>query len=248
MREKRVRQNEEQINDSLEFCSDIKKYYEADELSQLNLKTLIKIEAAHHKKEQLKTQKSEPEPLKTQKERVSYEPAQSRFAHYIKVIIFIGVAVLFFKGVNDYLVQEAIVNGVSMKPTLENSDKLLLNKLSPKFNLLKRFDVVVFDCESGKTFIKRIMGLPGEKIEISNGKVYINGTVLKDDPIKEYINYSGIADSQIKLGDDEYFLLGDNRNESYDSRFIDVGLVKRKSIVGKVWLRVYPFTKFGVIK
>lgn len=251
MRRKQFKQNEDQIKDSLSFCSDIKKYYEAEEINPLNLKTLTKLETYVISKKDIVSKEKQAEvecEEKHEEEQEKRNSVVSIITRYLRVVIFIAVAILLSKVMNDYFIQEAIVNGSSMKPTLENSDKLLLNKLIVKYDMLNRFDIVVFNFRNEKTYIKRIIGLPGEKIEISAGKVYINDKVLKNDPIHNYIEFAGIAENGVVLGDDEYFLMGDNRNNSYDSRYGEVGIVNKKDILGKVWLRVYPFTKFGVIK
>ena len=95
---------------------------------------------------------------------------------------------------------------------------------------------------------KRIIGLPEETIQIKDGYVYINDKQLEEDYGKEIIEDSGLAVDKITLKKDEYFVLGDNRNGSIDSRRTDIGAVKREQIKGKAWLCFYPFTKFGTIK
>ena len=97
-------------------------------------------------------------------------------------------------------------------------------------------------------YIKRIIGLPGDRVKINDGHVYINGSLLNDDPlINDKMTYAGIAENEITLGEDEYFVLGDNRNNSYDSRYEQVGVVKGKYIIGRVWLRIFPISKFGSV-
>lgn len=150
-----------------------------------------------------------------------------------------------------YVGQRTEVNGSSMEPTLQNEDNLLVDKISYRFKDPERFDIIVFPFlyEKNTYYIKRIIGLPGETVQIDlQGNIYINGEILEENYGKEKINYPGIALDPITLGDDEYFVLGDNRNNSSDSRDPSVGNIKRENIVGKAWIRIYPFNTFGVLK
>ena len=139
-----------------------------------------------------------------------------------------------------------------MNNTLYNGDNLILNKISYRFHEPERYDIVVFPFRDGskKNYIKRVIGLPGETIRLSSdGKIYINGEELTDDVYGlEVFEKAGNATSPITLGDDEYFVMGDNRNNSEDSRFDVVGKVKRSEIIGKVWIRIFPFKSFGRVK
>ena len=135
-----------------------------------------------------------------------------------------------------------------MNPTLESSDKVLIDKIIYKIDKLNRYDIVVFDYHHSSVYVKRIIGLPGERITIRKGRVYVNGKILKDDPrIKDTMHYAGIARDGVELGKDEYFVLGDNRNNSYDSRYEEVGVVNKSSMIGKVWIRIFPILKFGAV-
>lgn len=166
---------------------------------------------------------------------------------YVAVICLVVFLVLRFVG------QRTVVNGDSMDPTLANSENLIMDKLSYHFTDPKRFDIVIFPGpeEGGEHpyFIKRVIGLPGETVQIIDGKVYINGEELTDDVygITDYIENPGIAAEPLTLGDDEYFCLGDNRPVSYDSRYEAVGPVHRSEIIGKVWIRIWPLSKFGSV-
>ena len=131
---------------------------------------------------------------------------------------------------------------------MEDGDNLIVDKLSYRFHEIERFDVIVFRFQDSNVhYIKRIIGLPGETVKIDDGTIYINGKVLEESYGTEKMLDSGIAKDEITLGDDEYFVLGDNRNDSKDSRDPSVGKVPRSYIDGKAILRIYPFMKFGTI-
>ncbi len=146
--------------------------------------------------------------------------------------------------------QRTEVIGSSMYPTLEDTDNLIVSKITYRIQDPKRFDIIVFpfQYENETYFIKRIIGLPGETVRIDEqGVIYINDVELKENYGREVIEDPGRALQPITLGDDEYFVLGDNRNNSTDSRTAIVGNVKRSQIIGKAWIRIYPFSKFGKI-
>lgn len=150
--------------------------------------------------------------------------------------------------------QRTEVEGASMESTLYNGDNLIVDKISYRFKAPQRFDIIVFppQCEEpGVFYIKRIIGLPGETVQIDeSGTIYINGEVLQENYGKEIIRPENIksAKTPIVLGKDEYFVMGDNRNNSTDSRDPRVGNVKRADIVGKAWIRIWPFDKVGVLR
>ena len=149
--------------------------------------------------------------------------------------------------------QRTVVNGVSMQPTLSDGDNLIVDKLSYRFRDPERFDIIVFPYKhKPKTYyIKRIIGLPGETVQIDEqGNIYINGEILSESYGREIIRPEnvGLAAEPIVLGEDEYFVMGDNRNNSTDSRFAQVGNIKREDIIGRAWVRIWPFSGFGILK
>lgn len=150
-----------------------------------------------------------------------------------------------------FLCSRTTVIGSSMEPAVYNDDTVMVNKIAYAFAGPQRYDVIAFKPDSvtsDRVYIKRVMGLPGETIQIINGKVYINDKQLDTDVVDIDILTSGIAATPVQLGEDEYFVLGDNRNNSEDSRFANIGLVKKKNIIGNVWLVYKPFKHFGFIK
>ena len=140
-----------------------------------------------------------------------------------------------------------------MENTLHNGDNLIVDKLSYRFHDPERFDIIVFpfQYQANTYYIKRIIGLPGETVQImEDGRIYINGEKLEESYGREVIQPEtiGRAAEPIVLGEDEYFVMGDNRNNSSDSRTDIVGNIKREDIIGKAWLRIWPLSDFGVLK
>lgn len=163
---------------------------------------------------------------------------------YIAFVLVLTWVIITFVG------QRTRVDGRSMMNTLHDGDNLIVEKLSYRFSDPKRFDIIVFP-PTGKReyYIKRIIGLPGETVQIDeNGNIYINGELLEENYGAETIQNPGRAAKPITLGDDEYFVMGDNRNNSKDSRSEEVGNVKRSQIIGRAWLRIWPLNKFGLLK
>ena len=147
--------------------------------------------------------------------------------------------------------QRTEVDGSSMEPMLSDGDNLIVDKLSYRFHEPERYDIIVFPLmQEEETFlIKRIIGLPGETVQIDEeGNIYVDGEVLEEHYGKEVIANPGRAYESVELGRDEYFVLGDNRNNSTDSRASSVGNIKRENIIGRAWLRIWPLNKLGFVK
>lgn len=142
------------------------------------------------------------------------------------------------------------VSGRSMEPLLTSGDVVLLDKLWYNFSEPKRMDVIAFTDQEDeeRTYIKRIVGLPGERVQIREGCFYINGSPFKFPDGRELIKTAGLAETEIELAEDEYFVLGDNADTSEDSRFSNVGNVRRSQVAGRVWFRMSPFERIGRIK
>lgn len=164
---------------------------------------------------------------------------------YLLVVLCITYLVIHFVG------QRTQVSGSSMEPKLSNNDNLIVDKITYRFKDPERYDIIVFpfEYEDNTYYIKRIIGLPGETVYIDKeGNIYINDTLLEEPYGREVIKEPGRAYEPITLGDDEYFVMGDNRNNSTDSRDPSVGNVKKDRIIGRAWLRIWPFNRFGFIK
>ena len=163
----------------------------------------------------------------------------------ILVVILFAYVVVYFYG------QSRTNIGQSMDVTLSGGDTVLLDVLSYQLGSPKRGDVISFKpngSTTGNSSIKRIIGLPGETIQIKDGMIYIDGEVYLEKKSYPVITNPGIAAEEIMLGEKEYFVLGDNRNNSEDSRFVDVGPVKLDYIEGKVWFVLSPSEHRGFLR
>lgn len=164
---------------------------------------------------------------------------------YILIIIGLTYLIITFVG------QRTRVSGSSMETTLHNGDNLIVDKLSYRFRDPKRYDIIVFPYkyEENTYYIKRIIGMPGETLQIKDGYVYIDGEQLTSDIYgNELIKDPQTAEDPVTLGEDEYFVMGDNRNHSMDSRDPSVGVLKKSDLMGRAWVRIYPFNNVGVIR
>ena len=163
---------------------------------------------------------------------------------FFLIVIILSFLIIKFVG------QRTVVIGPSMMPTLEDGNNLIIDKISYRFHDPERFDIVIFPFrnDSGNTYIKRLIGLPGETVRIDDeGVIYINDEVLTESYGREIIKNPGSAKDGITLKDNEYFVLGDNRNDSEDSRF-SVGIVYRREIIGRAIFRIWPFAEMGPVK
>lgn len=163
---------------------------------------------------------------------------------YILVVLVLAYCMVTFVG------QRTAVIGASMEPTLSDGDNLIVDKITYRMREPQRFEIIVFPYQymENTYYIKRVIGLPGERIWIDkDGNIYVNGEVLSDHYGKDVIIDPGLALKEIQLQEDEYFVLGDNRNDSADSRFVSVGNIHREQIIGRAWIRIYPFDRLGIL-
>ena len=180
----------------------------------------------------------------------------SKLVTNIIIIAFcIGIAYFLASFVTSYVAHQTTVEGESMEPTLTDGDSVIIERLSYYFKDPKRYDVVVFPVHYDSTsseetyYIKRVIGLPGETVQIIDGSVYINNEKLSDDKYASAeIQEAGIAEKPLVLGPKQYFVMGDNRNMSTDSRNSYVGLVNKNDIIGEAWLCTWPLNHFGTLK
>ncbi|MEB8068422.1 signal peptidase I [Mammaliicoccus fleurettii] len=164
------------------------------------------------------------------------------------IAIIIALVLLFI--VRTFLFIGYIVDGDSMEPTFHDEDRLIVNKLVKNIGQIDNGDVIVFHANKESDFIKRVIGLPGDTVEMKNNKLYINGTQVNERYLNDNIKTDDFSTRTIQgsksdvIPNNEYLVLGDNRGNSRDSR--EIGFVREKDIVGEVNLRYYPFDKIDV--
>lgn len=163
----------------------------------------------------------------------------------IAIVLMMAFVLVYFIGMRTSVV------GQSMTETLENGDQILVNRFVYKIIGPKANDVIVFlpnGNEKSHYYVKRVVGVPGDTVQIKDGKVYVNGKEFTEKIEVAAIEDAGLAEDAVTLGDDEYFVLGDNRNNSEDSRYANIGSIKREYIIGKAWFVITTGDRFGFIK
>jgi len=163
----------------------------------------------------------------------------------IILVVFMAFVCVYFFGMRTSTV------GQSMSQTLKNGDQILVNRFAYKLANPKVNDVIVFLPNGNKKshyYIKRVIGVPGDNVQIKDGAVYINNKLFDEKITADAIEDAGLAKDKVKLGSDEYFVLGDNRNNSEDSRYANIGNIKKQYIVGKAWFVVSTNHRFGFIR
>ncbi len=181
-----------------------------------------------------------------EKKKVNVPVVKEVVTWVVEIVIVLAIAFVFV----FYIGHRTSVVGQSMAPTLENRQKILINRFIYSITDPKPNDVVVFlpnGNEKSHYYVKRVIGVPGDKVQIKEGMVYVNG-----EPFEEAVEMPAILDAElaaeeITLGEDEYFVLGDNRNNSEDSRYANIGNIKKEYMIGKAWFIVSPYENFGFI-
>jgi len=183
------------------------------------------------------------------------EPKQSRAKQIAQFVIEMAIIVAVMLAIRYFLVKPFYVKGASMEPNFHDHEYLVIDEISYRLSQPQRGDILVFKYPKDvkQYFIKRIVGLPGEHIKIENGKVYLISSEGKSEEIAEnYLPADTVTDlplrgySDIVLGQDEYFVLGDNRSQSLDSRIF--GPVKKEFLVGRAWIRAWPLNKLTIFE
>ncbi|MFA5994906.1 MAG: signal peptidase I [Patescibacteria group bacterium] len=181
-------------------------------------------------------------------ELVMFSKQTTSFILEVVKIVVISLAIII--PVRYFLIQPFYVIGASMEPNFADYNYLIIDELSYRFNPPQRGEVIVLrnPQKPSEFFIKRLIGLPGETVKINDGKIYINDQLLDETVYlsAQVVTTSFVGYRNIKLGSDEYFVVGDNREHSQDSRRF--GPIKQASIIGRVWIRVWPFTQFTIYK
>ena len=204
--------------------------------------------AHRYRYEYLKRKKNK-ERMRELREQEETEQEVSLWKEVLGWIVYIAVILGVTYLIITYVGQRTRVSGDSMEATLHSGDNLIVDKLSYHFRDPERYEIIVFPYryEENTFYIKRIVGIPGDTIQIKDGYLYIDGVRSDENYGLERMNKAGIAEDEIQLGEDEYFVLGDNRNASSDSRDPSVGILKREEIIGRAWVRIWPLNNFGVI-
>ena len=190
-----------------------------------------KIEENNAKEEQAQDRAMQEQ--STQEEKKKTEEPTNIVKEILSFVGYLAVVVVLTFLIITYIGQRTQVSGNSMNPMLSNGDSLIVDKISYRFHDPERFDIIIFPYEYQE---KTYFIIDGEPLDESYGLE----TIEEDN--------RGMAEEPIHLGDDEYFVMGDNRNNSEDSRFYDVGNIKRERIVGRAWVRIWPFSSFGILK
>lgn len=193
--------------------------------------------------------------MKQDRERIEEEeqeePQRSVMRELGSMLIYVAIVLAVTFLIITFVGQRTHVSGESMENTLQDGDQLIVDKLTYRFHDPERYDIIVFPYQykANTYYIKRIIGLPGETVQVVDGYVYINGELLETEVYgREVMRDAGIAAEPITLGENEYFVLGDNRNASSDSRDPSVGIINGDNIVGRAWLRIWPLESFGILK
>lgn len=185
--------------------------------------------------------------FRKRKRRFNYNAMKEGFVWVAEIIfVFLLACILVL---NFGLVTSNV--GQSMEPTLRSGDRVLSNRLIYKLTEPKRGDIIIFKPngnENSHYYIKRVVALPGETLQIVDGFIYINGELLEEEIRLDKMNYAGTAEEKITLAEDEYFVLGDNRNASEDSRNAEIGNIRKKDIAAKAWFNVTFGNNFGMMK
>ncbi len=185
------------------------------------------------------------------KENENKNKEKSSRTDIIELITYIAFIIIATNLLTSHVAQRTLVEGWSMENSLYDGDNIIVEKISHRVRGLERFDIIAFypDGKDNKDYyVKRIIGLPGEDIKIKDNKIYINQVLLEEDFGKtDAIGYEGIAEEGFTLESDQYFVLGDNRTESYDSRYREIGPIEFDNIEGKAIFRIWPLNDFGTL-
>ena len=179
------------------------------------------------------------------RENTDNHPIRTIVKWCVDILVVIAVAVILV----SQIFNTVRVNGRSMEPALAAGDRVLMSRIKPSLIAPDRYDIIVFtpDGDDTRRMIRRIVGLPGETVLISDGMILIDGRPLAD-AVSGAITIAGVAENEIELGRDEYFVLGDNVNSSEDSRFAHIGNIKEEEIEGTVWFRYAPLDRLSPVK
>lgn len=239
--------NKEEIEDSIEFVKDIRKYYESNQEVKKRFHH-PEYQNNHKEYRDIRNEQNNSSIINEITEESDRIKSKDIIKELSKLILIAIISYVFAIFVTTYVGQYTMVDGVSMENTIQNKDYLVIDKVTYRFQNPKRFDIIVFPYSNREYFIKRVIGVPGDKVQIINDTIYINDKPLNENYGREPIKNAGDAIEPMTLSKDEYFVMGDNRNESLDSRDSSVGTIIKDKIVGKAVFRIWPLNKVGRIK
>ena len=189
--------------------------------------------------------------LQETKEKLEARLEDRKVRKILNWVFQIMVTLIFGVLVGISMFQSVTMQESAMEPTLQVGERFFINRAVYKVSSPKRDDIIVYKTsgsDDAALHIGRVIGLPGETVQISNGNILINGAVYNENKDFPEISNAGLASDGVSLESGEYFILGDNRNNSEDSRYDDIGNINKKYIVGKVWFVISPKDKFGFLK
>ena len=176
---------------------------------------------------------------------------ESKYRSVLVWIFQIAVVLVFAAMISLFFFRTVTMQESAMEPTYQVGQNFFLNRVAYTFGSPKRGDLIVFKTnasDEAALHIRRVIGLPGETIQIKDGQIYIDGELYKESRDLDLIENTGLAQDGVTLQSGEYFVLGDNRNNSEDSRYADIGNVKKRYIVGKLWFVSSPLREIGFVK
>lgn len=181
-----------------------------------------------------------------QKKKVNVSAVREILTWTVEILITLMIAFTFvyFVGLRTSVV------GQSMTETLSSGDEILINRFVYKVTDPKRNDIIAFlpnGNEKSHYYVRRVIAVPGDTVKIDNGTVYVNGIQAEEETDTASMEDAGLAAEELTLADNEFFVLGDNRNNSEDSRFANIGNIKKEYIVGKAWFKIRPFSELGFL-
>ena len=195
----------------------------------------------------MKTKRKKSADFILQKKDTKVREKGTTLKRFFNSLLIVFAAIVLGFGVTQFCVQSVFMTGPSMESQISDGDELILNKVVYKFNRVRRFDIVAIKKIGSEDYydIKRVVGIPGDTVSVVAGRLVINGKQTSERYPFSFINSSGVLSDSIKLGDNEYFCLGDNTSNSEDSRFVNYGNVQKSEIKGKVSYKLFPKEERG---
>ena len=171
-------------------------------------------------------------------------------ANVVEWIVSIAAAIVLSLFIRQFVFTAAVVSGPSMEPTLQDGDRVIVNRIAIRVNSPTYGDIVAFPYPANPEdkHIKRVIGVPGDTVNAYNHLIFINGEMFVDDYSPDGVFLTGDMNLPVVVGEDEFFVLGDNRSNSKDSRFASVGLIQRDDIIGSAWFRFIPIDGIGALR